>query len=113
MTTRLRSRVSAVEEKVASRDPQHAIRLSFVEGYPAEGAEALLAAKGRDLSVPHRIVAFVTWADGAAVPTPLVDVTDILSGGPRDQPARQQVGGARKNPVSFPAGLHKSGEETG
>jgi hypothetical protein len=76
MTTRLRSRVSAVEEKVASMDPQNAIRFYFVKGYPTDGAEDLLRANGRDLSVPHRILEFVTWADGAAVPTPLVDVTD-------------------------------------
>jgi hypothetical protein len=25
--------------------------------------------------VPHKIIAFVTWADGAPIPTPLVDVT--------------------------------------
>jgi hypothetical protein len=39
MTTRLRSRVSAVEEKVAGSGPNTAIRLYFVEGYPTDGAE--------------------------------------------------------------------------
>jgi hypothetical protein len=60
MTTRLKSRVSAVEEKVAGGGPNNAIRLYFVRGYPTDGAEDLLRANGRDLSVPHRIVAFVT-----------------------------------------------------
>ena len=44
MTTRLRSRVSAVEEKVACSGPNNAIRLYFVEGYPTDGAEDLLRA---------------------------------------------------------------------
>ena len=39
MTTRLRSRVSAVEDKVAGRDPKNASRLYFVKGYPTDGAE--------------------------------------------------------------------------
>ena len=43
---------------------------------PMDGAEDF----GRDLSVPYRIVAFVTWADGAPVISPLVDVTDKFSG---------------------------------
>jgi hypothetical protein len=76
--TRLQNRVSAVEEKVAGSGPNNAIRLYFVEGYPTDGAEDLLRANGRDLSVPHRIVAFVTWADGAHVFSPLVDITDKL-----------------------------------
>jgi hypothetical protein len=79
--TRLQNRVSAVEEKVAGSGPNNAIRLYFVEGYPTDGAEDLLRANGRDLSVPHRIVEFVTWADGAPVPTPLVDVTDRFQRG--------------------------------
>ena len=78
MPTRLQNRVSAVEEKVAGSGPNNAIRLYFVEGYPTDGAEDLLRANGRDLSVPHRIVAFVTWADGAHVFSPLVDITDKL-----------------------------------
>ena len=76
MTTRLRSRVSAVEEKVAGSGPKNAIRLYFVEGYPTDGAEDLLRANGRDLSVPHRIIAFISAANGAPVMSPLVDVTD-------------------------------------
>ena len=72
MTTRLRSRVSAVEEKVAWQRPSNAIRLYFAEGYPTDGAEDLLRANGRHLSVPHRIVAFVH------VFSPLVDITDNL-----------------------------------
>jgi hypothetical protein len=76
MTTRLRSRVSAVEEKVADGGPDDIIRLYFVQGYPTDGAEELLRGNGRDLSVPHRIVEFVTWADGAPGISPLVDVTD-------------------------------------
>ena len=78
MTTRLRSRVSAVEGKVAGSDSKNAIRLYFVEGYPTDGAADLLRANGRDLSVPHRIVAFVTWEYGAHVFSPLVDITDKL-----------------------------------
>ena len=42
MPTRLRSRVSAVEEKVARSVRKNAIRLYFVEGYPTDGAEDLL-----------------------------------------------------------------------
>ena len=76
MTTRLRSRVSAVEEKVARSGRNNAIRLYFVKGYPTDGAEDLLRANGRDLSVAHTIVEFVTWADGAHVISPLVDITD-------------------------------------
>ena len=49
-----------------------------MKGYPTDGAEDLLRANGRDLSVPHRIVAFITWADGAHVFSPLVDITDKL-----------------------------------
>ena len=78
MTTRLRSRVSAVEEKVAGSGPKNAIRLYFVEGYPTDGVEDLLRANGRDLSVPHRIV---TFADGAHVVSPLVDMTDRFQPG--------------------------------
>ena len=59
MPTRLQNRVSAVEEKVAGSSPKNAIRLYFVEGYPTDGAEDLLRANGRDLSVPHRIIAFI------------------------------------------------------
>jgi precorrin-4 methylase len=76
MTTRLKARVSAAEEKLAGGGPNNAIRVYFVKGHPTHRAEELLRANGRDLSVPHKIVAFVTWADGAPVPTPLVDVTD-------------------------------------
>ena len=57
---------------MACSGPNNAIRLYFVEGYPTDGAEDLLRANGRDLSVPYRIVTFVTWADGAPIPTPLV-----------------------------------------
>ena len=66
MTTRLRSRVSAVEEKVAGSGPKNAIRLYFVEGYPTDGAEDLLRANGRDLSVPHRIIAFISAANASS-----------------------------------------------
>jgi len=76
--TRLQNRVSAVEEKVAGSGPNNAIRLYFVEGYPTDGAEELLRSNGRDLSVPHRIVAFITWAGGTHVFSPLVDITDKL-----------------------------------
>ena len=81
MTTRLRSRVSAVEEKVAGSGPNNAIRLYFVEGYPTDGAEDLLRANGRDLSVPHRIVAFIPTADAAPVASPLIDLTDRFQRG--------------------------------
>jgi len=74
--TRLQNRVSAVEEKVAGSGPNNAIRLYFVEGYPTDGAEDLLRANGRDLSVPHRIVCFVPASNAKPLPTPLVDVTD-------------------------------------
>ena len=76
MPTRLQNRVSAVEEKVAGSGPNNAIRLYFVEGYPTDGAEDLLRANGRDLSVSHRIIAFISAANGAPVMSPLVDVTD-------------------------------------
>jgi len=62
--TRLRSRVSAIEEKVARSGGNNAIRLYFVQGYPTDGAEDLLRANGRDLSVPHRIIAFIPAGDG-------------------------------------------------
>ena len=81
MTTRLKSRVSAAEEKLAGGGPNNAIRLYFVEGHPTDGAEDLLRANGRDLSVPYRVVTFVTWADGAPIPTPLVDVSDSFPRG--------------------------------
>ena len=81
MTTRLNARLSAAEEKVAGSGPNNAIGVYFVKGHPTDGAEELLRANGRDLSVPHRIVAFVTWADGAPNPTPLVDVTDRFQRG--------------------------------
>ena len=74
--TRLRSRVSAIEEKVARSGRNDAIRLYFVQGYPTDGAEDLLRANGRDLSVPYRIVCFVPATNSKPVPTPLVDVTD-------------------------------------
>jgi precorrin-4 methylase len=75
MTTRLKARVSAAEEKLAGGGPNNAIRVYFVKGHPTHRAEELLRANGRDLSVPHKIIAFVTWADGAPILTPLVDVT--------------------------------------
>ena len=73
--TRLRSRVSAVEEKVVGSCPNNAIKLYFMKGYPTDGAEDLLRANGPTWSVPHRIAVFVTWADGAHVVSPLVDMT--------------------------------------
>jgi hypothetical protein len=45
MTTRLRSRVSAVEEKVACSGPNNAISLYLVKGYPTDGAEDLITGK--------------------------------------------------------------------
>ena len=81
MPTRLRSRVSAVEEKVARSVRKNAIRLYFVEGYPTDGAEDLLRANGRDLSVPHAIVAFIPAADAAPVASPLIDLTDRFQRG--------------------------------
>ena len=81
MPTRLRSRVSAVEEKVARSVRKNAIRLYFVEGYPTDGAEDLLRANGRDLSVPHAIVAFIPTADAAPVVSPLIDLTDRFQRG--------------------------------
>jgi hypothetical protein len=82
--TRLRSRVSAIEEKVARSGGNNAIRLYFVQGYPTDGAEDLLRANGRDLSVPHRIIAFIPAANGAPVMSPLVDVTDRYQRGSPD-----------------------------
>ena len=45
MPSRLQSRVSAAEEKVAGGGPDDIIRLYFVQGYPTDGAEDLLRAK--------------------------------------------------------------------
>jgi hypothetical protein len=76
--------VSALCRPKAAQDSlesNNAIRFYFVKGYPTDGAEDLLLANGRDLSVPHSIVAFVTWADGAHVISPLVDVTDRFQRG--------------------------------
>jgi hypothetical protein len=76
MTTRLKARLSAAEEKLAVSGPNNAMRLYFVEGHPTEGAEDLLRANGRDLSVHHKIIIFVPAKDGAPLARPLVDVTD-------------------------------------
>jgi hypothetical protein len=81
MPTRLRSRVSAIEEKVAGGSLDNAVRLFFVKGNPTDGAEALLRANGRDLRGPHKIIAFVTWADGVPIPSPLVNLTDRFERG--------------------------------
>ena len=99
MTTRLMSRVSAVEEKVAGSGPKNAIRLYFVERYPTDGAEDLLRANGRDLSVPHRIVAFIPTADSAPVASPLIDLTD---GFPMSEIARAVEILRRGGIVAFP-----------
>jgi hypothetical protein len=78
MTTRFKARLCAAEEKVSGAGQSKAERLYFVKGYPTDGAEALLKANGRDLSVPHRIVAFIPTADSKPVARPLVDITDEL-----------------------------------
>ena len=61
-------------------DLQEGGQLTGGHGF-SPGAEDLLRANGRDLSVPHRIVTFVTWADGAHVVSPLVDMTDRFQPG--------------------------------
>jgi len=78
MTNRLENRLSTVEGKIAGSDPDNAVRLYFVKGYPTEGAGELLRAHGRDLSRPHAIVAFVT----KPIVTPLVDITDEMQRAP-------------------------------
>jgi hypothetical protein len=55
------------------------MQLYFVRGNPKDGeAEELLRANGRDLSKPHKIIAFVLGKDGAPAVQPLIDITDEI-----------------------------------
>jgi hypothetical protein len=80
MTSRFSARLSAAEEKIGG-GLSHPERLYFIKGYPADGAEALLRTNGRDLTKPHRIVAFIPVADAKPVAAPLVEITDELGRG--------------------------------
>ena len=78
--TRLRSRVSAVEEKVVGSCPNNAIKLYFMKGYPTDGAEDLLRANGQP--VLFRIQSWYSSRGGRThVVSPLVDMTRQLRPG--------------------------------
>ena len=82
MTSRFETRLSAAEEKAAGGNSDNAVQLFFVSGNPKDGeAEELLRGNGRDLSKPHKIIAFILGKDDGPSSEPLIDITDEIRRG--------------------------------